>query len=188
MHIISYALQIYPLLWLSDQNENVLLKNQNIISKIIIPIDWPLSILVLLLFLGPVSYRVYSSRLYRRSLHSYMCEKWKSLSHVITFLYVWKVKVKVAQSCLTICPPWTIQSMEFSRPEYWSGNPSLLQRPSQPRDWTQVSCNAGRFFTSWATREVLLYVYSRKTYSIMLFKNIDIVGCDNNVDVKKMLK
>ena len=27
-------------------------------------------------------------------------------------------KVKVAQSCPT---PWTIQSMEFSRPEYWSG-------------------------------------------------------------------
>ena len=25
--------------------------------------------------------------------------------------------------------------------------------PSQPRDWTQVSCIAGRFFTSWATRE-----------------------------------
>ena len=23
--------------------------------------------------------------------------------------------------------PWTIQSMEFSRPEYWSGYPSLLQ-------------------------------------------------------------
>ena len=26
-------------------------------------------------------------------------------------------------------------------------------RSSQPRDWTQVSCIAGRFFTSWATRE-----------------------------------
>ena len=24
---------------------------------------------------------------------------------------------------------------------------------SQPRDWTQVSCIAGRFFTCWATRE-----------------------------------
>ena len=33
-------------------------------------------------------------------------------------LYV-LVKVKVAQSCLTI------QSMEFSRPEYWSGQPFL---------------------------------------------------------------
>ena len=26
---------------------------------------------------------------------------------------------------------------------------------SQPRDWTQVSCIAGRFFTIWATREAL---------------------------------
>ena len=24
---------------------------------------------------------------------------------------------------------------------------------SQPRDWTHVSCIAGRFFTIWATRE-----------------------------------
>ena len=30
-------------------------------------------------------------------------------------------KVKVTQSCPTLCEPWPIQSMEFSRPEYWSG-------------------------------------------------------------------
>ena len=30
---------------------------------------------------------------------------------------------------------------------------SLFRGSSQPRDWTQVSCIAGRFFTSWATRE-----------------------------------
>ena len=34
-----------------------------------------------------------------------------------------KVKLKVAQSGLILCAPWTIQSMEFSRPEYWSGWP-----------------------------------------------------------------
>ena len=33
-----------------------------------------------------------------------------------------EAKVKVAQSCLTLCDPMDyIQSMEFSRPEYWSG-------------------------------------------------------------------
>ena len=32
-----------------------------------------------------------------------------------------KVKVKVAQSCPTLCDPIDIQSMEFSRTEYWSG-------------------------------------------------------------------
>ena len=31
------------------------------------------------------------------------------------------VKVKVAQLCPIFATPWTIQSMEFSRPEYWSG-------------------------------------------------------------------
>ena len=30
------------------------------------------------------------------------------------------VKVKVTRSCLTLCDPRTIQSMECSRPEYWS--------------------------------------------------------------------
>ena len=32
---------------------------------------------------------------------------------------------------------------------------SLLQGSFWPRDWTQVSCIAGRFFTVWATREAL---------------------------------
>ena len=32
-----------------------------------------------------------------------------------------KKKVKVAQLCLTLCDP--MQSMEFSRPEYWSWQP-----------------------------------------------------------------
>ena len=32
------------------------------------------------------------------------------------------VKVKVAQSCPTLCDPMDlIRSMEFSRPEYWNG-------------------------------------------------------------------
>ena len=32
-----------------------------------------------------------------------------------------KCKVKVAQLCPTLCNPMTIQSMKFSRPEYWGG-------------------------------------------------------------------
>ena len=35
-----------------------------------------------------------------------------------------KVKVKVAQSYVQLfTAPWTIQSMKFSKPEYWSGQP-----------------------------------------------------------------
>ena len=33
------------------------------------------------------------------------------------------------------------------------GSLSLLQGSSGPRNWTRVSCIAGGFFTSWATRE-----------------------------------
>ena len=35
------------------------------------------------------------------------------------------------------------------------GSLSLLWGSSQPRDWTQISCITGGFFTSWATREAL---------------------------------
>ena len=54
--------------------------------------------------------------------------------------------------------PWMIQSVEFFRPEYWSGYPLqyfFSRASSQPRDRTQASCIAGRFFTSWVTREAL---------------------------------
>ena len=70
-----------------------------------------------------------------------------------------KVKVLVIQSCLTLCEPmdcsppgssvhgilqagileWVV--MPFSRGSSW------------PRDWTWVSCIAGRFFPVWAARE-----------------------------------
>ena len=36
------------------------------------------------------------------------------------------------------------------------GSPSLLQGSSWPRNQTGVSCIAGRFFTSWATREAFI--------------------------------
>ena len=46
-----------------------------------------------------------------------------------------------------------IQSMEFSMPEHeWVAFP-FSKGFSQPRDQTQVSRIAGRFFTSWATKE-----------------------------------
>ena len=43
--------------------------------------------------------------------------------------------------------------MEFSRPEYWSEEQFAFPGIFQTRDQTQVSCIAGGFFTSWATRE-----------------------------------
>ena len=52
-----------------------------------------------------------------------------------------KVKVKVAQLSPTLCDPWTIQFMELSKPEYWSGwpfpSPGDLPNPGiEPRSPT----------------------------------------------------
>ena len=81
------------------------------------------------------------------------------------------MKALVAQSCLTLSNPWTIAcqaplSMGFSRQEYWSVLP--LPTPgesSQPRNWTWVSCIAGRFSTVWTTRygsEPLIWRWKQK--------------------------
>ena len=67
----------------------------------------------------------------------------------------YKVKVKVAQLCPTLCDPTDWLYSPWNSPgQKWVAVP-FSRGSSQPRDWTQVSCIAGRFFTSWATREVL---------------------------------
>ena len=61
--------------------------------------------------------------------------EWKSLSHVQLFV-----------------TPGAIRSIEFSR----SMEPVTFpfsRGSSQSRDWTQVSCIVGGFFTSWVLRE-----------------------------------
>ena len=65
----------------------------------------------------------------------------------------WK-KVKVAQLCPTLCDPmnYTVRGILQARSLEWVAFP-FSRGSSQPRDWTQVSLIAGRFFTSWATRE-----------------------------------
>ena len=58
----------------------------------------------------------YSDRIICFSAHPPSLEKKKKV----------KVKVLVAQLCSILCDPWTVAlqaplSMEFSRPEHWSG-------------------------------------------------------------------
>ena len=59
-----------------------------------------------------------------------------------------KVKVKVAQSCATLCDPmnYTVHEILQARILEWIAMPSS-KGSSQPRDRTQVSHFAGRFFT-----------------------------------------
>ena len=65
------------------------------------------------------------------------------------------VKVKVAESCPTLCNPTddTVHGILQARILEWVAFP-FSRGSSQPRDRTQVSCTAGGFFTSWALREV----------------------------------
>ena len=64
------------------------------------------------------------------------------------------VKVKVAQSCLTLCNPidYRVHGILQARILEWVAFP-FTRGSSQPRDWTQVFHIAGGFFTSWATKE-----------------------------------
>ena len=64
-----------------------------------------------------------------------------------------KVKVKVTQ-CSILCDltDYTVHGILQARILEWVAFP-FSRGSSQPRDWTQVSHIAGRFFTSWATKE-----------------------------------
>ena len=73
-----------------------------------------------------------------------------------------KWKRKSAQSCLTVTP-WTavfqapfVHGILHARILTWVVSPSSRES-SQPRDQTQVSRIAGRFFTIWATRKAQEY-------------------------------
>ena len=59
------------------------------------------------------------------------------------------VKVKVAQSCPTLCDPmdYTVHGVLYARILEWLTFP-FSRGSSQPRLQTQVSYIAGRFFTS----------------------------------------
>ena len=59
------------------------------------------------------------------------------------------VVVKVAQSCPTLCDPmdYTVRGILQARILEWVAFP-FSRGSSQPRDRTQVSHTAGRFFTS----------------------------------------
>ena len=67
-------------------------------------------------------------------------------------------KVKVAQSCPTLCDPmdYTVHGILQARILEWEAVP-FSRGSSQPRDQTQISCLAGGFFTIWAIGEAQEY-------------------------------
>ena len=66
------------------------------------------------------------------------------------------IKVKVAHSCLSLCDPmdYTVHGILQARILEWVAIP-FSRGSSQCRDQIQVSCIAGGFFTSLATREAM---------------------------------
>ena len=78
-----------------------------------------------------------------------------------SYLWKWKVKVFVTQSCLTLwdavaCSPpgSSVHGIFWARMLDWAAI-SYSRGSSQPRNQTCISCIAGRLLTVWATREVL---------------------------------
>ena len=79
------------------------------------------------------------------------------LSGFSSFLTLMKVKVLVTQLCPILCdtmecspPGSSVHGILQARILEWVVIP-FSRRSSQPRDWTWVSCIAGKFFTIWAT-------------------------------------
>ena len=81
-----------------------------------------------------------------------------SLSHQESPIKTLKMKVKVTQSCPTLCNPmdYRVHGILQARILEWIAFP-FSRGSSWPGDPTQVSHIAGRFFTSRATREAQEY-------------------------------
>ena len=88
-----------------------------------------------------------------------------------------KVLVLVAQSCLTLCHP-----MDCSPPDFYVYGIfqarilewvviSFSRGSSRSRDWSWVSCTAGRFLTDWATSKALQIQipYKLKEFKVLRF-------------------
>ena len=93
-----------------------------------------------------------------------------SQQHLLSFTFLIitiliGVKVLITQSCLILCDPMdcspsgsSVHGILWARILEWVTIP-FSREYSQPRDWTQIYCIAGGFFTIWAIRdEVIFYM------------------------------
>ena len=114
----------------------------------------------------PVSLLGYSSILVHGEFHGQRCLVGYSLwghkelnmtEQLMLSLSLWR-EVKVAQLCPILCNPMNciVPGILWARILEWAAFP-FSRGSSQPRDQTQVSCIAGGFLISWATREAQEY-------------------------------
>ena len=62
---------------------------------------------------------------------------------------------------------------------------SFSRRSSQPRDWTQVSCIVGRFFTIWATREAPQKDLNGSVKNLHILNNKEPLNCPLKKKVRR---
>ena len=88
------------------------------------------------------------------------------------------MKMKGTQSCLTLCDPmgYTVYGIFETKILKWIDFP-FYKGSSEPWDRTQVSLNAGGFFTIWDTRES--HCYKKWNNEI-----IRVIHCIWKVDMK----
>ena len=111
-------------------------------------------------------------------IHIYIC----TYIYVYICMYICVISLSVMSNSVT---PWTVAhqaplSMGIlqARILEWVAMPSSRGH-SQPRNLTQVSLIAGRFFIIWVTREASVYMYIRFTLndSLKIFKYIHTYIC-----------
>ena len=80
------------------------------------------------------------------------------------------MKVKVDQSCPTLCNPMdnTVRGILQARILEWIAF-AFSRESLQARSRTGVSCSAGGFFTNWAMREAQMYTLLYVKYIYVFF-------------------
>ena len=125
-------------------------------------------LLVKIVFFVCLSYSFFPSFDFRHLLSTYYVPgtQFNTTVMVSSFNNLLEMKGLVAQPCLTLCDP-----MDYSPPGFsvhgilqarildWVAIP-FSRQSSQPKDWSQVSCIAGRFSTNWATSEAFNHLLS----------------------------
>ena len=87
---------------------------------------------------------------------------YETLSKLFNMSTFWKVNVSVAQSCPTLCNPWTVASVHGisqARILEWVAIPLFRASIFLTQGSNPVSCIAGGFFPVLATREAHIIVY-----------------------------
>ena len=104
-----------------------------------------------------------------------------------------KVKVLVIQSCLTLCNPMdcslsgpSVHGILQPRTLEWVAMP-FSSGSSWPRDQTQVSCIADRFFTVWATRDILSHPAYVQPLNLARFIFVEEGGNQNTTEYDSWL-